>query len=175
MATWYNNDGLRVPFGKDTARETKGIMAAPSVDGVIQQMVVDINYDDLPGFTADLDNDGTLDGFDAQTPFIPAGSYITRAFIIVETAFAGGTSYDIGLYDEDGNVIDADGIDAAVGVAALGANAAVACDGALVGGTSTVGAKNAYLVVAATGNFTAGKAKLVIEYVPVSVGATVGN
>lgn len=173
MAQWYNSDGLLVRFGQDQARETQSIMAEPRTAGALKHMVVDINFDDLPTFTTDSNNDGTKNKFSGQDNFIPAGSYITRAMLVVETAFADGTSYDIGLYDEDGSAIDADGIDAAVATADLAANKAVLCDGALVGGTATIGAANGYLVVAATGTFTAGKMKLVIEYLPVGVGVDV--
>lgn len=174
MAQWYNDDGLLVRYGQDQARETQSVMAPPLVLGAKRHMVVDINHDDLPTFTTDSDNDGTNDAFSGQDPFIPAGSYITGAWIIVETAFANGTSYDIGFYDEDGSAIDADGIVAAVTLAELsGSNTAHVCDGDLVGGTAHVGTDNCYLVVADTGGFDAGKAKLVIEYIPVSVGADV--
>lgn len=170
---WYNDDGLLVRFGQDQARETQGVMAHPRTAGALRHMVVDINWDDLPTFTTDSDNDGTLDAFSGQDNFIPAGSYISRALLVVETAFAGGTSYDIGLYDEDGSAIDADGIDDDIAVADLGTDEVVDCDGTLVGGTVTIGSSNGYLVVAATGTFTAGKAKLFIEYLPVDVGADV--
>lgn len=167
MGQWQNADGLTVRFGQDQARETKSLMAKTWSVGPKNYMVVDINYDDLPTFTTDLDNSGTNEAFSDQDAYIPAGSYITEASLIVETAFAGGTSYNIGLYNQAGAAIDADGIDAAVATAALAANLAVACDGALVGGTALVTA-DAYLVVAATGTFTAGKAKLVIEYIQVA-------
>jgi hypothetical protein len=103
-------------------------------------------------------------GVDAS---IPAGSYITSASLVVKTAAAGGTSVTIGLVEADGTAIDADGIDAAVAVADLAANKAVACDGALVGGTATVGADEAYVGISTVGTFTAGQLLLVIEYVEV--------
>ncbi len=167
MAQWQNDDGLTVRFGQDQARETKSLMAPPVGVGPVRYMVVDINYDDLPTFTTDLNNDGTNNGFSDQDAYIPAGSFITNAYLIVETAFADGTSYDIGTYDQAGSVIDANGIDAAVATAALAANSTVVCDGAQVRGTTTV-TSDAYLVVAATGTFTAGKMKLVIEYIQVA-------
>jgi hypothetical protein len=167
MAQWQNDDGLTVRYGSDQARETQSLMASPLTFGARKQMVVDINYDDLPTFTTDLNNDGTNNGFSDQDAYIPAGSYITSATLVVETAFAGGTSYNIGLYNQAGTVIDADGIDAGVATAALAANLAVDCDGALVA-TQALVTSDAYLVVAATGTFTAGKAKLVIEYLQVS-------
>lgn len=103
-------------------------------------------------------------------PFIPAGSYITNAWLVVETAFTSGGSatLTIGTYESDASVIDADGIDATVAVAALTANKAVACDGAQVGGTATVGTADAYVqMIYGTAAFTAGAGKLIIEYVEV--------
>jgi hypothetical protein len=167
MVQWTNDDGLQVPFGQDQARETASI-PGKAVGGVKQYMVVDINFDDLPTFTADLNNDGTRNGFSDSDDYIPAGSYITKASLIVETLFAGGTSYNIGTYEQDGTLIDVDSIDAAVALTVIdGANDVVACDGALVGGILST-TLDSYLVVAATGTFTAGKMKLVIEYLQVA-------
>jgi hypothetical protein len=106
----------------------------------------------------------------ANDAFIPAGSYITGASLVVTTAFTSGGSatLNIGLYNAAGTAIDADGIDATVAVADLAANKAVACNGALVGGTATVGAADAYVSWDYdTAAFTAGAAKLVIEYIEV--------
>lgn len=167
MAQWQNDDGLTVRFGQDQARETKSLMAPTAGVGPVRYMVCDLNYDDLPTYTTDLNNDGTNNGFSDQDAYIPAGSYITRAILIVETAFASGTSYDIGLYNQAGTAIDADGIDDDILTAALAANQAVDCDGQLVA-TQDLVTSDAYLVVAATGTFTAGKGKLVIEYIQVA-------
>ena len=157
MGNWTNPDGLQVQFGEqDVARV--GSVHAPS-----NRIVIDFDFSDLPSFTADLNNDGTKNGFFGGDANVPAGAFITNAYIIVTTPFVGGTSYNIGTYEADGTVIDADGIDAAVLVAALGANAAVVCNGASVGGVLTY-ADAGYVVIAATGTFTAGEAKLVIEY-----------
>ena len=100
--------------------------------------------------------------------FIPAGSYITGASLIVTTAFTSGGSatLTVGTYQQDGTAVDADGIDATIALAALAANKAVACDGAAVGGTATVGANDVYVeAIYGTAAFTAGEAKLVIEYI----------
>ena len=100
--------------------------------------------------------------------FIPAGSYITGAHLIVTTAFTSGGSatLTIGTYTQAGVAVDADGIDAAIALAALGADKAVACDGAAVGGTATVGGADVYVeAIYGTAAFTAGEAKLVIEYI----------
>lgn len=105
----------------------------------------------------------------ANDPFIPAGAYITDAYLIVTTGFTGTNAVlNIGLQTAAGVAIDADGIDAAVAVTALTAGKAVKNDGALVGGTATVGSANAYLSIDYdTAAFTAGAAKLVIEYITV--------
>jgi hypothetical protein len=87
--------------------------------------------------------------------------------LVVKTAAAGGTSVTIGLITAAGADIDADGIDAAVATADLAANKAVACDGALVGGTATVGAADGYVDIDVAGTFTAGELALVIEYIEV--------
>ena len=103
-------------------------------------------------------------------PFIPAGAYITNAWLVVETAFASGgaATLTVGTYDSAASAIDADGIDATVALAALAANKAVACDGAQVGGTDTVGASNAYVqLIYGTAAYTAGAGKLYIEYIEV--------
>ena len=112
------------------------------------------SYDDLP-----------VQGEDQAILRIPANSRIIAATLRVHTAFAGGTSYDIGLYQPDGTVIDADGIDAAVALAAIDAvGESVVCDGALVDNTAGIGTADGQVVVAATGTFTAGKATLEVEY-----------
>ena len=112
------------------------------------------SYDDLP-----------VNGLDEAILNIPANARIVRATLRVITAFAGGTSYNLGLYERDGTVIDADGIDAAVALTAIDAiGDVVLCDGALVGLLVGTGSEAGQLLVAATGTFTAGKAQLEIVY-----------
>ena len=170
MAQWQNDDGLTVRFGQDQARETKSLMAKTGQVGPKEYMVVDLNWDDLPTFTTDLNNDGTNNGFSDQDAYIPAGSYITKASLIVETAFtsAGATTLSIGTAVLAGTALDADGIDVTIAKAALAADLAVVCDGAQVAGTTLV-TSDAYLTTTvATGPFTAGNAKLIIEYIQVA-------
>ena len=112
------------------------------------------SYDDLP-----------TEGLDQLIQRIPINARIISATLRVITAFAGGTSYNIGLYEEDGTVIDADGIDAAVALTDINAiGETVACDGALVANTAGIGTAAGSVRIAATGTFTAGKASLKIEY-----------
>lgn len=117
---------------------------------------ITFSYDDLP-----------TTGDDQAIYRIPANARIKEATLRVITAFAGGTSYNIGLSESDGTVIDADGIDAAVATAALDAvGETVACDGALVANTAGIGTAAGQVTVAATGTYTAGKAVLKVVYEP---------
>lgn len=107
---------------------------------------------------------------DPNDPVIPAGAYITNAYIISETTFTSGgaATLTVGLYNAAGTAIDADGIDAAVALAALTADDVVVCDGALAGGVLTVGGADAYVgAIYGTAAYTAGAAKVVIEYIEV--------
>jgi len=170
MTRWTNNDGLQVAFGQDQARETGGIAGEPVTNGPKKYMVADLKWDELPGFTADLDNDGTNEAFDDGDNYIPAGSFITGAWVIGETTFVSGgsTTLDIGFYTKAGVAIDLDGIDAVIAKAALAGTATIVCNGALVLGVLNL-TSDAYLhTTTTTGPWTAGKAKLVIEYIQVA-------
>ncbi len=113
------------------------------------------SFDDLPVASLDEANLG-----------LPANAYIVSARLRVLTAFAGGTSYLIGLEEADGSTIDADGISgAALALTEMDAiGDSVALTGALVGLLVGIGTAAGKVVVAATGTYTAGKAVLEIEY-----------
>lgn len=153
MADWTNSDGLEIRFDGPEAGQTG---AGVSTMGAAKQLVLDI---------ADMATDITA-AADSNEAFIPAGSYITNAYLKVTSAMTGTSgTLTIGLAQKDGTVIDADGIDAAVAQADLAADKAVVCNGALVRGTATVGSADAYVYTAKGGTVTAGAAKLVIEYI----------
>lgn len=158
MADWTNSDGLEVRFNGPEAGQTGAGLEAC---GPIKSIAVDFDF--ATAITA---------AADAHEAFIPAGSYIVNAYLIVTTAAtsAGTATLTIGLAQKDGTVIDADGIDATIALAALGADKVVRCDGALAGGTASVGAANAYVYTTPTTSgdaFTAGRGKLVIQYIEV--------
>jgi len=152
---YVNADGLEIlTAGEAGVAAKRGTAVSPK-----KALVMTITGTDLASSAA------TPQDHDA---FIPAGSFITSASLIVTTAFTSGGSatLTIGAYQQDGTTVDADGIDATVALAALAANKGVACDGALVGGTATVGANDVYIEANyGTAAFTAGEAKLVIEYI----------
>ena len=104
--------------------------------------------------------------------YLPANSYITKATMLVNTAFVGATgTLNIGLVTVTGGTIDLDGIDAAIAVTAIDAiGDVVACNGALVAGVLGVGTADAYVSFDwDTAAFTAGAATLVIEYLTKNV------
>ena len=169
MTNWTNPDGLQVPFGQDQARETGAVAGKVAMGGPKEYLVMDIDWDDFPDYTADSNNDCTNNAFSDSDAYIPANSYIVAATLIIETAFDSGTDYDIGTYKQDGTAIDAQGIDATLVKNDIdSSDAVVKCNGALVGGIVGVGADNAYIKLVEEGAFTVGKMKLIIEYMQVA-------
>lgn len=148
-----NADGLQLNYGTRDV-EVNHARAVGGVDEV-QQVVFDITATKL----------GTAPTINAASAFIPANSLIVRATLLVKAAFTSGgaATLDIGTYSIASVAIDADGIDAAVALAALGANADVACDGVQVG---TIVTADCYIGASyGTAAYTAGTARLVVEYI----------
>jgi len=158
--SYTNADGLRVLTGLDMAAEkAQGVSAS----GMSQVLVMDITLTAL----------GTSFGssnIDLNNPYIPAGSLIKRADLVMTTAGTSGGSatLTIGTYNSAGTAIDADGIDATVALTAIDAiGETVRCDGAHLT-TGGYVAENAYIgAIYATAAFTAGVGKLYIEYIKV--------
>ena len=153
--SWTNKDGLIVKFGNELSDFDNhgGTQSEP------QRLVIDLDPVNrtLPVASA----------VDATFPRIPAGAYITRADIISTETWtaAGAATLTVGLCQVDGTVIDADGIDVAIALAAQTAADVDKCDGALAGGVLATGAADGYVYfTVGTGPYTAGKGKLVIEY-----------
>jgi hypothetical protein len=156
--SYTNADGLRVLTNDDQgAVKLQGVTATDPT----QVLVMDITFTAL-GTTFGASN------IDLNNPYIPAGSLIKRADLVMTTAATSGGSatLTIGTYNAAGTAIDADGIDATVALTAIDAiGETVRCDGAHL----TVGgyvAENAYIgAIYATAAYTAGVGKLYIEYV----------
>lgn len=157
--SYTNADGLRVLTNADQgAVKTQGVSAT----GMSQVLVVD--------FTATaIGSSFGSSNIDLNNPYIPAGSLIKRADLVITTAFdsAGeAATLTIGTYNAAGTAIDADGIDATVAEAAVGTNGlTVRCDGAHLTTTGYI-SENAYIgAIYGTEAFTSGVGKLYIEYV----------
>lgn len=154
--SWINNDGLKVEFGTEKTVSAYG--GESSTDGNDRVITLDLVYSDFAAF-------GTTKIIGANIP-IPNGAVIREASFHVSTAFAGATAtLTFGLYDTDETTVyDADGIDAAIAVAALTAGATITCDGAVVGVPISNTTPVIVSALVGTANFTAGAGQLVIKY-----------
>jgi len=151
--------GVLVQYGARNTDEKRG--GNVTTGSRTQQIVYKFDYSDLPGGASD-----------ALTAFVPAGAMVTEAYFNTTTTFAGGTSYDIGMEQSDGSTaIDADGLFDALVLADIDATVAGSLTATEHGGTNSgvlCGqrlAVDGYLVVAATGSFTAGECEFILEYV----------
>jgi hypothetical protein len=176
-AKYTNKDGLGVKFAGYTTDPVNFVNRPRNLntDGVIKEIVYDYDLTRIPtgtvAYTEDLNNDGTRDGFSTGDIYLPAYASVLRVTLFVRTAAAGGTSITMGTYGLTGTAIVATGlITATEGVLAnldtIGARTYGA--GALVSTaveTGSVGAADAYIALAATGTFTAGTGRIVIEYI----------
>ena len=160
MGVWKNADGLKVKFDDEIANPTVNVPGQVVEGTVVKTLKVDFTFDKLPG------PDDTGSGYSGEVAYIPAGSFITNAYLIA-TADWGGTTptLTLGLEQQDGTTIDADGIDAAIAEAALDVGDVVYCDGALIGGNVVSTTANAYVVATTGGTVTSGSAVLFVEYI----------
>jgi hypothetical protein len=155
--SYTNADGLYVLTngGQGEVLTQGATVASPR-----QALIVDLDLTAL-GTTFGASN------INVNNPFIPAGSVILSATLIMtDAATSGGAAtLTIGTYDAAGTAIDADGIDATVALTAIDADGeTVRCDGAHLTTAGYVAA-NAYIgAIYGTAAFTAGTAKLVVEY-----------
>jgi hypothetical protein len=179
IGTWHNADGLEVRF-QDYWRDPGNFVnkaRAVSTLGTTKQLVIDYDLTRIAAgttsFTSDLNNDGTVDGFNTGDIYLPAYSSVREAVLYVSEAAAGGTSIKLGIFGLDGTVVDDDflitateGVKAnidSIGSRTFGAGVGVATTAE----TASVGSADAYLALTVAGTFTAGKGKIVINYVDI--------
>lgn len=177
-APWTNPDGLQVKFPsyyREPGNFVNRARALPSKGGLIKEIVIDYDLAELGAngvsYTSDLDNDGTRDGFNTGDCALPAYASVLRVTVVAKTAAAGGTSVTLGTFGLTGSAIDADGlITATEGVVAnlntiggrtygAGAYVATSVD------TASIGSADGYLALTASGTFTAGTGRILIEYI----------
>lgn len=152
---------IGVPQHYGPRESTVGLPHSVSTYGPTRIMEVVFDYLDANAGIPVLDSDE-----DAAVLRIPANSLIKAAYLHVTTAFtsAGSATLQLGTEDIDGSVDDADGLDT-LAVAALTEGSWHVLDGALVGATS--GVEDLQVAIDdAVAVFTAGKARLVVEYMP---------
>ena len=185
MTVEYTGSGaVRKSYGPLLSPNTKPDPAAAkeSKYGNTQELELRFDYTNLPAWSS-------ASASDAVKNFLPAYAAITEAFLIVEQTWVGGTSLEVGTFQAvAGTAVDADGIiPAAVGatanlvtgyvIAGRGIQVLEAPDAA---GTAHVDGDGVYAAAAtgpictvasivgvvAVGTFTAGRARLVVRYVP---------
>jgi hypothetical protein len=157
---WVNSDGLVVRFGLEQAKEA--LAGAGAQAGEMKTVEAVLDSDRMAAFGTNL-----ILG-EATKVCLPAGFKLVSATLYVEEAFdssGDALTLSIGLCEQDGTVIDDDGIDSAIAQAAIDSTSeSVACDGALIG---TILAKDSFLTVLAnTATATAGRGHLVIKLLP---------
>lgn len=163
-STYNNNDGLEVRFG--SSQGNRGQKAGVTIGaGKRRELVLTIDLVALgaggTGFTADLNNDGVAEAFanadySGTNTSIPIGSKIVSANVTTLVTPVGGTNFSVGAFKADGTIVDVAGF----------LTTALA-QGALVGTQVTAVQGNLYAAAKATGTYTAGKVKVVIEYLSV--------
>lgn len=160
---WANPDGLDVYYGRrPTENHIASTVNAANGRKIVQMYV---RGEDIVASVAD-DAAGVAD---TRGVVIPAGAVIEQATLTVSETFTSGgaATLDIGLVNAStGLVLDMNGIDAAVAIAALDASDLVKCDGALVFPTAAapLAAAQRVLFGYGTAAYTAGSAKLTITY-----------
>ena len=153
---WNNADGLLVRFnGEQGKRGNK--LGLVKTEGVRREYRQTFHLTGAARtiYSADLNNDGTLDGFTGLDSVIPAGCIITEARAVVTTPGAGGTSVAVNVYAADGTILLANGLVTATqgALANLTANANIVGSGATL---NTRLAANGYVSAVTVGTFTAG-------------------
>ena len=173
---WYNADGLKVRFAghQGQKRVHKNRFVEVVTTGHIREAHCLYDLTLIPtttiSYTTDRNNDGTLDGFNSGDFFIPANSIVLSCDVYSQVAAAGGTNIEVGGYQENGTVIDRDGlVTATEGVtASMSAGnrvIGVGADLADANNENSVGANNYYVGIYTNGTFTAGTGKIVIRWI----------
>lgn len=172
---WTNADGLQVEFGDFWSDPKNFVNRARAVNtlGAVKQIHVDVDLtriaDGTITYTADLNNDGTADGFSDKDVRLPAYASVLRVTYVAKTTAVGGTSITVGTFTKTGTAIDADGLvtategvtaNMAIGERFFGNGAYVAA----TAGTASIGSVPGFIGITGAGTFTAGTGVLVIEY-----------
>ena len=160
--TYTNADGVLIRRGPK--QSVTGLTRESPERGLVRKLVVDFEFDNLPGVDEDTTGDGTPNAFSGQVAPIPRDHTILSATLFVgeEWTTVDVGTLQIGIAQKNGTPIDADGIIEAKGNANLKAGMTVAGDGDVIGLNRTV---DSYIYASwAANNFTGGSARLVIEF-----------
>ena len=176
LKEWYNADGLKVrmPGYHGQKRARKNTFVEVVTTGNYREAVCHYDLTLLPtttvSYSTDRNNDGTVDGYNSGDFFIPANANVVLCNVHALVTAVGGTDIEVGGYQENGTVIDRDGLITAANapIANLAASELVIGTGANLSdanGEVGVGANNYYPGIYANGTYTAGTGKIVIRWV----------
>lgn len=132
-----------------------GVPTMEAVDGHTHVLEIPFSYNHLP-----------VAGADIAIVSLPQYAKVESATFTVNTPFAGGSAFAVGLTTRAGSVFDADGLFTTTNLALANIDAigdVVVGSGAVIGATLAA----EYCVdVTATGTFTAGEGLLRVEFTP---------
>ena len=181
---WVNGDGLLVKFG-EYYRDPQNFVNRSRLANTLgpnRTIEMDVDVSVLTAgsvsYTTDLSNAGNLTGFNIGDVAIPAYAVIRDVYFVVNTAFAGGTSIQVGLYKADGTALDASGLMTATEGAVANFNATgnkivgAGTYTATTAGTADWGGHNAYIGLKVNGTYTAGTGRLVVTYLETNLAPT---
>lgn len=155
MGTYVTNgDGVQVHYGTRTVLSPPVAQESAGTDQ-FKELVLDFLGKDLVASAPTIDR---------SAAFLPAGSLVHSATLMVATTFTGATAtLDIGTWKfSDLTDLDENGFIAAIAVATLVAGYTTLGAGAQVG---TIIAQDTYVMPTYnTAAFTAGKARLVVRF-----------
>jgi len=155
MGTLYtNDDGLIQNFG--TRLVENSVAGAVEMDGYGGQLIVDFDYTSTATVGYQVNQ--------AANSLIPAGSVIKDIHMVVGTAWVGGTSLALDFEDSAGPTVPSTGL-APVLTASLTAGSAHQGAGAAIGADVPSVNSDIALNTTAVGVFTAGTAKVVVNFI----------
>lgn len=157
MGSYVDVFGVERIIGLGEGVDKLNATSAEGMAGSLHEIVCPLSLTG-PDFNKDANNDGTLDSFGRGVANVPAGATIDSVDVKIEEVAGTVSALNIGLYEKDGTVIDADGLYKTADGATAGLHVGT---GALIG---ALAAKAGYIKAEITGA-TALKGEIVVRYI----------
>lgn len=155
---WFNNDGLNLKFGTEKTRVNSG--GDYSMPGELR----------VAEFTIDLTTLTTSPVIQNDTWFYPANAFLEQVEIDTEVAATGGTSFSVGLIQNDRSTVTSNTyfVNGALLAThdALGEKTVLTAGSTGAGGGIGAAAQTVpnYVTALCAGTYTAGRVKVRIKY-----------
>ena len=157
MGSYVDVFGVERIIGLGEGVDKLNATSAEGMAGSLHEIVCPLSLTG-PDFNKDANNDGTLDSFGRGVANVPAGATIDSVDVKIEEVAGTVSALNIGLYEKDGTVIDADGLYKTTDGATAGLHSGT---GALIG---ALAAKTGYIKAGVTGATTL-KGEVIVRYV----------